>query len=121
MLREYQGAPDPADRRTLRYEGAERSLEKAATCCFDAGNHLIARLGLARAESYSEIGSVLHSAGIVSEETRDFMRELADIRNRLVHAYWRIHPEEIEEKLPRLIPRFEAFAQEMEQFLSRAP
>lgn len=116
-LLEYQESPDPPGGRTLRYEGAERSLEVAAMCCFDAANHLIARLGLPRADSYSEIGSVLRAAGIISEDTEQFMGQLADLRNRLAHVYWRIRPDEVEQAIPRLIPQFERFAQEIRQFL----
>jgi uncharacterized protein YutE (UPF0331/DUF86 family) len=116
-LREYQESPDAAGGQTLRYDGAERSLEVAAMCCFDAGNHLIGRLGLARADSYSEIGSVLRAAGIISEDTEQFMGELADLRNRLAHVYWRIRPAEVEQAIPRLIPQFERFTQEIQEFL----
>lgn len=116
-LRELEAAPEVAGRGKFRHWAAERCLEIAAMCCFDAGNHLIARLGLARADSYSEIGSVLSAAGIVSEDTEQFMGDLADLRNRLAHVYWRIRPDEVEQAIPRLIPQFERFAQEIRQFL----
>ena len=86
-------------------------------CCFDAGNHLIARLGLPQAHAYGDIGSVLRSEGVISEDTKEFMRELVDLRNRIAHVYWRITPEEVGQAIPRLIPQFERFAQEIQQFL----
>lgn len=86
-------------------------------CCLDAGNHLIARLGLPQAQSYGEIGGVLHSASVISKTAAEFMGQLADLRNRLARVYWPVRPEEIDEVLPDVIPKFETFAQEIRQFL----
>jgi len=85
-------------------------------CCFDLGNHVLARLNLGRAESYVQIGSMLAAGGAVSAATAAFLRDLADFRNRLVHVYWRVTPDEVEAFLQQRLDQFEEFAAEIKAF-----
>ena len=68
-----------------------RSLE----ALFDLGRHILAKgYGLGVSE-YKEIAIRLHDQGILLDNEAKIMQMLAGYRNRLVHFYHEVSPEEL--------------------------
>lgn len=88
---------------------AERLLQVSTEQCINIGSHLIAGLGLARADTYREVFTRLKESGILSEELGVIMESFASFRNRLVHLYWEVTKEEVISKLGE-IGSFKEFA-----------
>ena len=80
------------DRRTLA--AGESCLRRALEALLDLGRHLLSKgLGIAVAE-YREIPERLAESGVLSGEEADLMGQMARYRNRMVHFYHEVSPEE---------------------------
>lgn len=77
----------------------ERLLQITTEECLNIGSHLIAGLGLKRADTYKEVFVRLKDAGIISGKLGTVMEEFASFRNRLVHLYYEVSRKEIISKL----------------------
>lgn len=66
------------------------------------GNHLISGLGLRKAESYRDIFKVLEEEKIISSALSKELQNFAVFRNRIVHLYWKISPEEFKAQLSKI-------------------
>jgi uncharacterized protein YutE (UPF0331/DUF86 family) len=76
---------------------AESYLRRMLEALLDLGRHVLAKgFGVAVAE-YREIGPRLHESGVLSLETADRLRLMARYRNRMVHFYDEVGPEELYE------------------------
>ena len=73
----------------------ERWIQVAVECCLNIGNHVIAGLSLQPADSYRGVFIRLGQQGIVPQDVADRMAEAAQFRNRLIHLYWDVSPQEI--------------------------
>ncbi|RPH56868.1 MAG: DUF86 domain-containing protein [Chloroflexi bacterium] len=84
-----------ADRRN--FWAAESCLRRALEAIFDLGRHILAKgYGLGVTE-YKEIATFLHEKGVLSAQNAELLRKLAGYRNRLVHFYHDVSPEELYE------------------------
>ncbi|MBA4380163.1 MAG: hypothetical protein C0393_05735 [Anaerolinea sp.] len=84
-----------ADRRNIHT--AESCLRRALESLFDIGRHTLAK-GFAHGVSeYKEIAQALKMHGVITPEIADTMRILAGYRNRMVHFYHEISPDELYE------------------------
>lgn len=86
----------------------ERMLQLAIEDILNIGNHLISGLGLPHADTYREIFQVLERAKLISPKLSKELQTFAVFRNRLVHLYWKINPEEFAQQL-RKTPFLVAF------------
>jgi uncharacterized protein YutE (UPF0331/DUF86 family) len=76
---------------------AESGLRRALEALFDLGRHILARgFGIGVTE-YKEIASRLHEEQVISDEDARLLMVLAGYRNRLVHFYHEVAPEELYE------------------------
>jgi len=83
------------DRRNIHT--AESCLRRALESLFDIGRHTLAK-GFAQGVSeYKEIAQALGVHGVITPEIADIMRTLAGYRNRMVHFYHEISPDELYE------------------------
>ncbi|GAB4252830.1 MULTISPECIES: DUF86 domain-containing protein [Deferrisoma] len=74
---------------------AESCLRRAVEALLDLGRHLLAKgFGLAAAE-YKEIAVRLGQVGVLTKPEADLMRDMAGYRNRMVHFYHEVTPEEL--------------------------
>ncbi|RMG88877.1 MAG: DUF86 domain-containing protein, partial [Candidatus Dadabacteria bacterium] len=74
---------------------AESCLRRALEALLDLGRHLLAKgFGLAAAE-YKEIAVRLGQVGVLTQSEADLMRDMAGYRNRMVHFYHEVTPEEL--------------------------
>jgi len=84
-----------ADRRNIW--AAESCLRRSLEALFDLGRHILAKgYGLGTTE-YKEIADKLGEQGILRTKEGNILRILAGYRNRMVHFYHEITPEELYE------------------------
>lgn len=101
---------------TVLLHAVERLLQIATEECLNIGSHIIAGLGLERADTYREVFTRLKDAGILTEKLGEVMEEFASFRNRLVHLYYRMSKEEVVTKLDE-IDQLKIFTQQIVKYL----
>jgi uncharacterized protein YutE (UPF0331/DUF86 family) len=74
---------------------AESYLRRALEALFDIGRHILARKFAYPAAEYKEIANGLFEKKILSRKDADLLRQMAGYRNRMVHFYHEISPEEL--------------------------
>ncbi len=99
-------------------KAVERSLQVAIEVCFDVSQRIISIEGLPPASTYRETFEILHQAGILSSELTLRLKQMVGFRNLIVHDYTRIDDERVYGILKRRLGDFEAFAEEIERYLS---
>jgi len=89
---------------------AESCLRRALEALFDLGRHVLARgFGLGVSE-YKEIASRLGEQGVLSQEEARLLGVLAGYRNRMVHFYHEVEPDELYEICAHELPDLERIA-----------
>lgn len=76
---------------------AESYLRRSLEALFDIGRHILAKSFGFPAAEYKEIARGLQDKKILNEEEAELMRKMAGYRNRMVHFYHEITPEELHE------------------------
>ena len=76
---------------------AESYLRRALEALFDIGRHILARRFGAPVTEYKEIAQGLLERKILQKKEADTLRQMAGYRNRMVHFYHEISPEELQE------------------------
>jgi uncharacterized protein YutE (UPF0331/DUF86 family) len=76
---------------------AESYLRRALEALFDIGRHILARRFGAPVTEYKEIAQSLLERKILQKKEADTLRQMAGYRNRMVHFYHEISPEELQE------------------------
>ena len=84
-----------ADRHKIA--AAESYLRRALEALFDIGRHILAKRFAYPATEYKEIAKGLSSNKVLVEKEAELMRKMAGYRNRMVHFYHEITPEELHE------------------------
>lgn len=74
---------------------AEHHLRRSLEALFDIGRHIAAKKGFGKPESYKEVIELLGRHGVISSEFSKSILGMAGYRNRLVHGYAYVSPEEI--------------------------
>ncbi len=82
-----------ADRRNVW--AAESCLRRSLESLFDLGRHILAKGYALGVSEYKEIATRLHDQGILLDNEAKIMHMLAGYRNRLVHFYHEVSPEEL--------------------------
>jgi uncharacterized protein YutE (UPF0331/DUF86 family) len=98
---------------------AERGLHLAAETVFDIGNHLLAGHFNVHPADYEQVLVKLEERGVISPGLLERITGLGGFRNVLVHGYLEIDEERVYESLQNELGAFDAFAQEIEGFVSR--
>ena len=74
---------------------ADSYVRRALEALMDLGRHILAK-GLGRvATEYREVARQLLAAAVIDEETSQRMSDMAGYRNRLVHFYDEVTPQEL--------------------------
>jgi len=76
---------------------AESYLRRALEALFDIGRHILAKKFAYPTIEYKEIAKGLFEKGVLVERETELMRKMAGYRNRMVHFYHEITPEELHE------------------------
>lgn len=74
---------------------AESYLRRALEALFDVGRHILARKFGAAAAEYKDVARMLFEKKALTKKESDLLRLMAGYRNRLVHFYHEIGPEEL--------------------------
>ena len=94
-LRLEEKAAFLADRHKVA--AAESYLRRALEALFDIGRHILAKRFAYPATEYKEIAKGLSENRVLVENEAELMRRMAGYRNRMVHFYHEISPEELHE------------------------
>jgi len=74
---------------------AESYLRRALEALFDMGRHILARKYAHPATEYKEVAAALYDRGVIDAVGFDLMKKMAGYRNRMVHFYHEVSPEEL--------------------------
>ncbi|MGD9318107.1 MAG: DUF86 domain-containing protein [Anaerolineae bacterium] len=92
-------------------------LQVSIETCINVANHIIATEKLRAPKDYKDSFKVLNEAGILSDDLTQVMRELAGLRNLLVHLYWDVDDQMIYDGIRSELGDFEAFIDDIVTFL----
>jgi uncharacterized protein YutE (UPF0331/DUF86 family) len=76
---------------------AESYLRRSLEALFDIGRHILAKRFAYPAAEYKEIATGLSDKKVIVGDQVELMRKMAGYRNRMVHFYHEITPEELHE------------------------
>lgn len=96
----------------------ESYLRRALEAIFDIGRHILAKTHGFKELEYKAIARELGLKGVVTKETSDILYMMAGYRNRMVHFYKEIKPEELYRIVTENISDIERFIKEINLFLS---
>lgn len=108
-----------SDRRNLWT--AESCLRRALEALLDLGRHILAKgFGIGVSE-YKEIAVALGERGVLFPDEAQLLRTLAGYRNRLVHFYHEVSPEELYEICSQRLSDLEKVASAYRRWLGEHP
>jgi uncharacterized protein YutE (UPF0331/DUF86 family) len=88
---------------------AIRRIQIAVEAMLDAANHIVAREGLGVPRTYRESMRLLVDADILPRDRAGVFEKMVGFRNRAVHLYDEINPEEVWTIIDTELDDFEAF------------
>ncbi len=121
-LSQFQELSREAFAQGMHFAAAEHYLRRALEAVFDAGNHILSRLPLApgqRPETYKAIALALGRFKVVPEAyAKGPLSEMAGYRNRLIHFYDEVTPEELHGILQHKLGDLETFARALREVIT---
>ena len=93
----------------LAEPAATRRLQVAIEALLDAANHIVAREGWGLPRSYREAIDLLIANGVLPAEARARFHAMVAFRNKAVHLYDEIAPEEVFSTLENDLGDFDLF------------
>lgn len=119
-LREILPADFTGYQKIERRRACERLLQVSIEAVIDICHLLVAGLRLGIAAEEDDLFEKLKGAGIISLETTEVLKVMKGFRNILVHEYTRIDDKIVYEIAKTRLADFEAFKQQVLQFLKTA-
>ncbi|NMB12752.1 MAG: DUF86 domain-containing protein [Firmicutes bacterium] len=99
---------------------AEHHLRRALESLLDIGRHILAKGGFGKPVDYADIITSLGANGVIPMDFANGIRGMAGYRNRLVHVYAEITPEEIYSLLTTKSNDFHKFCEYIEAYMMRS-
>ncbi|MBT9172622.1 MAG: hypothetical protein DDT21_01008 [Syntrophomonadaceae bacterium] len=99
---EYLANPD-------NFALAEHHLRRSLEALFDIGRHIIAKKGYGKPENYKQIIEKLGQHKVISPDFANKIQGMAGYRNRLVHGYAMVTPDEIYSIIQTRLDDFQEF------------
>ena len=99
--------------------GAKYYLQISVEACLNIGNHIIASERFRAPKDYRDVFNVLNENGIIPDDFTVTLRQMAGLRNRLVHLYWEVNDEQIYDDLQHHLDDFDKYAQHILDFVKR--
>jgi uncharacterized protein YutE (UPF0331/DUF86 family) len=96
---------------------AESYLRRSLEALFDVGRHILAKGFSYPATEYKEIARGLFEKAILEQDEAELLRKMAGYRNRMVHFYHDISPEELLEICLNHTAEIERLLERMLQWL----
>lgn len=119
-LRRLAALPFPDFIKANGFELGQYRLHRALEGVFNIGSHILSRIPGGQATKYREMAQNLGKFKIVDEQfAKTKLSEMADYRNRLVHFYAEVTPEEIRKILQNDLGDFDVFLGAVKQVLER--
>ena len=101
----------------ITFAAMERFLQLAVECTLDVGNHVIAGLNLRKPSTYEQILQILCEEKIIAKKVYSSAKQIASVRNLLVHDYSEVEREKLFNTSRDLLPAFEDLARAYRKFL----
>lgn len=95
----------------------ERTLQIGIECCFDIIHHIISDQNLREPNSYADSFSVLEEQGILSRKSVPDFQMMAQFRNKIVHYYDKIDPEQVYAIFKGKLETFDSFKNQIETWI----
>lgn len=97
----------------------ERTLHIGIECCFDIVYHIISEKGFREPISYVDAFSILAENGILSQESVEEFHLMAQFRNKIVHYYDKIDPEQVYAIFRGKLQTFDSFRYQIENWINQ--
>jgi len=98
---------------------AESYLRRSLEALFDIGRHILTKRFGTPATEYKEIAKGLLEKNILQEEEAGILRKMAGYRNRMVHFYHEISPEELQEICSHHLDEIEMLLEKLTDWLKK--
>ncbi len=98
-------------------ESTKHLLQVSIEAMIDIANHIISRGRLGHPKSYAESFGILHTEGILAPEQVENYSVMVKFRNRVVHLYQKVDPDQIYDILQGKLQDFAVFSEEIRLFL----
>jgi len=97
---------------------AESFLRRAIEAAFDIGRHILAKTYGLKDLEYKKVAVRLAEKGIISEGMGKVLIKIAGYRNRMVHMYHLVSPEELYSIISDELEDLEKYCHEIMEFLN---
>lgn len=104
-----------ADRKNPPF--VESYLRRGLEAVFDIGRHILAKTAGSKEIEYKAVARELGNKGIISMEISEGLYLMAGYRNRMVHFYKEVMPEELYQIVVNNLGDFERFNREIVSFI----
>jgi len=95
----------------------ESYLRRSLEAVFDVGRHILAKTYGFKEIEYKVIAKELGEKGVITKELSDVLYIMAGYRNRMVHFYREITPEELYHIIANNLIDFDSFIREIVAFI----
>lgn len=95
----------------------ESYLRRALEAVFDIGRHILAKTYGFKDIEYKAIAKGLGGKGIIPKELSETLYIMAGYRNRMIHFYREVTPEELYHIVANNLKDFESFTKEIVTFI----
>jgi uncharacterized protein YutE (UPF0331/DUF86 family) len=92
----------------------ERTLQISIECCFDIIHHIISGQNFREPDSYADSFSVPAEQGILSGQSVLEFQMMAQFRNKIVHYYDKIDPEQVYAIFKGKLDTFDSFKNQID-------
>ena len=95
----------------------ESYLRRSLEAIFDIGRHVLAKTYGSRGIEYKAIARELGEKAVITTELADLLVEMDGYRNRMVHFYKEVTPDEMHDIITHNLPDFDRFIREIVLFI----
>lgn len=96
---------------------AEHHFRRSLEAVLDIGRHITAKKGLGKPENYRDILELLGRHNVITAEFSKKIQGMAGYRNRLVHGYAYVTPEEIYSLMQEKLDDFAQFCAAVTEYI----
>jgi uncharacterized protein YutE (UPF0331/DUF86 family) len=95
----------------------ERTLQICIECCFDITHHIISDEGFREPDGYADAFSVLSEQNVLFPESVKQFQLMAQFRNKIVHYYEKIDPEQVYAIFKGKLDTFDFFSKQIKAWV----
>ncbi len=96
----------------------ESYIRRALEAVFDIGRHILAKIYGFKEIEYKAIAKELGEKGVITKGLSDVLYVMAGYRNRMVHFYREVTPDELYHIVTNNLNDFDSFSKEIVAFLN---